>query len=208
MKFAAVLLAIAAGAAAQTWEAGVLGGYGVYVNNPKFTSPFGSAKAGLGRGPVAGAFLIQNLYRYVSGEIRYAYQRGSLTLSSGSRRAKFSGDSHAIHYDWLIHTVPREAKVRPFFVAGAGFKLYRGTGVEKVVQPLEEVALLTRTSEWKPLVSAGAGVMWTVAPWARVRLEFRDYMTPFPQRVIEPVAGGSPGWVHDLTPTVSFSVRF
>ncbi len=208
MKIAAALLAIAAAAVAQTWEAGVLGGYGVYANSPKITSPYGSAGAGLGRGPVAGAFLLQNLYDYVSGEIRYAYQRGDLSLSSGSRRATFSGDSHAIHYDWLIHTAPREASVRPFLAAGAGFKLYRGTGAETVIQPLEEVALLTRTSEWKPLVSAGAGVVWTLAPWARLRLEFRDYMTPFPKRVIEPAAGGNPGWVHDLAPTLAFSVRF
>ncbi len=207
MKIAAALLALAAAASAQTWEAGALGGFGVYANHPKLTSPSGSAEAGFGDGPVAGAFLIQNLYRYVSGEIRYAWQRGDLSLSSGGRKATFRGDSHAIHYDWLIHTAPPEAKVRPFLAAGAGFKLYRGTGAETVVQPLEEVGLLTRASEWKPLVSVGAGVAWNVAPWARLRLEFRDYMTPFPKRVIEPVAGGN-GWVHDLVPTLSFGVRF
>lgn len=208
MRVAAFILLLAAAAAGQTWEAGVLAGYGVYANRPTITSPNGSAEAGLGNGPVAGAYLIQNLYRYVSGEIRYAFQRGDLSLSSGSRRATFGGDSHAVHYDWLVYTAPREAKLRPFFAVGAGFKLYRGTGTEVLVQPLEEVALLTRTSEWKPLVSAGAGVAWTVAPWARIRVEFRDYMTPFPRRVIEPISGGGTGWVHDLVPTVSFGVRF
>ncbi|HOL71032.1 MAG TPA: hypothetical protein PLA43_00905 [Bryobacteraceae bacterium] len=207
MKVAALLLAFASAAFAQTWEAGVLGGFGVYANRPKLTSPAGSAEAGLGDGPVAGAFLTQNLYRYVSGQIRYSWQRGDMSLSSGSRKATFSGDSHAIHYDWLIYALADEAKVRPFAAAGAGFKLYRGTGSETAVQPLQEVALLTRTSEWKPLVSLGAGVVWNATPWARLCIEFRDYMTPFPTRVIEPIEGGG-GWVHDLVPALSFGFRF
>ncbi|MGE5567861.1 MAG: hypothetical protein ACM3S5_02385 [Rhodospirillales bacterium] len=207
MKIAALSLALATAAFAQTWEAGVLGGFGVYANRLKLTSAAGSAEAGLGDGPVAGAFLNQNLYRYVSGQIRYSWQRGDMSLSSGSRKATFRGDSHAIHYDWLFYALPDEAKVRPFAAAGAGFKLYRGTGRETAVQPLQEVALLTRTSEWKPLVSLGAGVAWNAAPWARLCVEFRDYMTPFPKRVIEPIESGG-GWVHDLVPTLSFGFRF
>jgi hypothetical protein len=198
----------AVAAAAQTWEAGVLAGYGVDLNHPKITSPLGLAQASMGKGPVAGAFLIQDLYEQVSGEIRYTWQLGGLRLSSDSRSAAFSGDSHAIHYDWLIYTKPRDSNMRPFVAAGAGVKVYRGTGIETVVQGLEDVALLTRTSEWKPLISVGAGVVWRAASWAQMRLEFRDYITPFPKRVIEPIAGGSVGWIHDLAPTISLGVRF
>lgn len=208
MKRIAGLFFLALTACAQNWEVGALAGGGFSINHPKINSPFGSAEAGIANGPVFGAFLTQNLYKHVSGEIRYVYQRGDLELSSGSRQATFRGDSHTIHYDWLLHAAGREAKVRPFLAAGAGFKLYRGTGAETMHQALEEVALLTRTREWKPLVSVGAGVAISLSRWARLRLEVRDYLTPFPRRVIAPIAGNAPGWLHDLTPTVSLSIRF
>lgn len=193
---------------AQNWEAGALAGGGFYVNHPKIAGPSGSAEAGIGNGPVFGAFLTQNLYPRLSGEIRYEYERGDLRLSSGSRQAAFGGDSHALHYDWLFFTAPRTAKVRAFVAVGAGFKLYRGTGTETLHQTLEEVALLTRTREWKPLVSAGAGVTFSLARRMRLRLEVRDCLTPFPQRVIAPVSGSGPGWLHDLMPMIGLSIQF
>lgn len=202
------LLFLAMTAGAQNWEAGVLAGGGFYITHPRIDGPFGSAEAGIGSGPAFGVFLTQNLYRRLSGEIRYAYHRGDLQLSSGGLRAAFRADSHALHYDWLLHTAGRDARVRPFVAAGAGFKLYRGTGTETLVQTLQEVALLTRTREWKPLISAGAGVTLAISRWARLRFEFRDYMTPFPARVIAPVAGGGGGWLHELSPTVALSLRF
>lgn len=208
MRRVAVFFFLALTACAQNWEAGVLAGGGFSLNHPKIASPFGSAEAGIANGPAFGAFLTQHLYQHLSGEIRYVYQRGDLRLSSGSRRAAFRGDSHALHYDWLLHAAGREAKVRPFAAAGAGFKLYRGVGTETMHQTLEEVALLTRTREWKPLVSVGAGVVISLGRWARLRLEVRDYFTPFPKKVIEPLAASTPGWLHDLTPTLSLGIRF
>jgi hypothetical protein len=202
------LLFLAMTAGAQNWEAGVVAGGGLYVNRPHLGGASGGAEAGIGRGPAFGVFLTQNLYRRLSGEIRYAYHRGDLQLSSGSLRAAFRADSHALHYDWLLHLADRDARVRPFVAAGAGFKLYRGTGTETLVQTLQDVALLTRTREWKPLVSVGAGVTLAISQRARLRLEFRDYMTPFPARVIAPVAGGGGGWLHELSPTVALSLRF
>ncbi|MGA2324869.1 MAG: hypothetical protein ABSH05_01145 [Bryobacteraceae bacterium] len=202
------LLFLALTAWAQNWEAGVLAGGGFYIDHPRIGGPQGGAEAGIGSGPAFGAFLTQNLYRRLSGEIRYAYHRGDLELSSGSRRAAFRADSHALHYDWVLHMAGRDAKVRPFVAAGAGFKMYRGTGTETVYQTLQEVALLTRTREWKPLLTAGAGVTVAISTSARLRLEFRDYMTPFPARVIAPAAGGTAGWLHDFAPTIGLSIRF
>lgn len=201
-------LFLAVTATAQNWEAGVFGGSGFYINHPRISGPSGNAEAGIGGGPAFGAFLTQHLYRRLSGEIRYAYHRGDLQLSSGSLRAAFRADSHALHYDWLLHMAGRDAKVRPFFAAGAGFKLYRGTGTETLVQTLQDVALLTRTREWKPLVSVGAGVTVAISGRARLRVEFRDYMTPFPARVIAPVTGLGGGWLHELSPTIALILRF
>jgi len=42
-----------------------------------------------------------------------------------------------------------------------------------------------------------------------LRLEFRDYITPFPREVITPAMGAEiKGWLHDFVPTVGFGFKF
>lgn len=42
-----------------------------------------------------------------------------------------------------------------------------------------------------------------------LRLEFRDYITPFPSDVVAPAPGARiKGWLQDFVPTVGISVRF
>jgi TPP-dependent trihydroxycyclohexane-1,2-dione (THcHDO) dehydratase len=109
----------------------------------------------------------------------------------------------------LVHATPREARLRPFIAFGGGIKYYRGTGAEQEFQPLQNFAVLTRTSEWLPMLSVGGGVKFRIAKHALVRFDFRDYMTPFPTRVILPAGGSSvSGWLHDLTPMVGISAFF
>ena len=56
------------------------------------------------------------------------------------------------------------------------------------------------------MLSVGGGVKFRIAKHALVRFDFRDYMTPFPTRVILPAGGASvSGWPHDLTPMVGIS---
>lgn len=204
---AALFWLAGAGLAQQTWEAGLVVGGGFYLDRT-FSNALGKAKAGFGEGVAFGGFLAQNLYRHVSGEIRYAYQRGDLRVSSGGRSASFRGDSHAFYYDFLIHRAPADASRQLFFVGGAGFKRYRGTGAETVTQPLSEFALLTQTSEWKPLISAGAGVKFKLSRRAWLRLEVRDNLTPFPQKVVTPATGTTVhGWLHDIVPAIGLSVE-
>jgi hypothetical protein len=205
---AAALLAAGAACLAQEWEVNGLAGGGAY-RNVDLANRFGRATVGLTPGALFGASLVQHYYRYVSGEIRWAFQRSDLKAASGAETVKFRGSAHAIHYDWLIHTRPREAPLRPFFAAGAGFRNFRGTGAESAYQPLSQFALLTRTTEWKPLVSLGAGVRVRLSARISLAAEFRDYLTPFPRKVIEPVGGSSlDRWLHDFVPSLALGIRF
>jgi Outer membrane protein beta-barrel domain len=201
--FSGALLAPAA--LAQRWDFGLFGAGAIY-NSQSVTLGSASASAGFSNGFGGGVWVGQNHYRYVGGEIRYGYLRNDLKLNAGSTTATFGGEAHAIHYDFLLYTKPVGAKVRPYFAGGGGLKIYRGTGTEVVSQPGSQFALLTRTTDARPMISVGTGVRWTISPRMGVRIEFRDYMTPFPKGVIAPNSGAKVGgWIHDFLPMVGLS---
>lgn len=207
-KLPLIALLIVGSCAAQEWEAGGAAGYGFYKNG-KLTTPAGEGSAGFRHGVAFGAVLGNDLYRLVGGEFRYTYIDNTLKLSLGGQEARFGGESHAFHYDFLVHAAPREAVVRPFLAAGAGAKFYRGTGQERAIQPLMQFAVLTNADDWQPLVSIGGGVKVRVAENVLVRFDFRDYATPFPERLITPMRGSSVGgWVHNLVPMFGVSAIF
>jgi len=211
MTLAAILLVNPAGklaAQGPIWEVGAAGGGSIYLNK-SFDARSGSATAGFGNSFGVSAWLGHNLHRYVSGEFRYTYQNNGPLVEAEGRDVTMSGRSHAVHYDVLVHTSERGASIRPFFTAGFGTKGYWGTGEESQFQPLQDYALLTRTSEWKPLVVFGGGVKIKIGERSQLRLELRDYTTPFPKNVVAPAPGADlGGWIHNLAPMVGFSVVF
>jgi opacity protein-like surface antigen len=185
---------------AQKWEFGA-GGGGSFYKSQTVTNGPANGSAGFSKGFVATAILGQNLYRHLSGEIRYTYGRNDLALASGGAKVSFAGQSHAICYEFLIHSAPAGAKVRPYVAAGGGAKMYQGTGTETTYQNLSNLALLTRTQEWKGLLTFGGGVKYQVSKRALLRVEFRDYFTQFPKQVIEPNRGSKVGsWIHNFVP--------
>lgn len=185
---------------AQNWEVGGGAGGGFYNTLPA-TSFAGQAAAGIARGPAFTAYLGQRLYPHLSGEIRYAYGAGDLTLGSAGAEARFRSVSHTFHYDVLVHPAKERGRVRPFLAAGGGYKLFRGTGEESAYQPLSSLALLTQAQEWKPVVTAGGGVAFALSRHVKVRAEFLDYMSPMPSKVITPAPGAKlGGWLHQMTP--------
>jgi hypothetical protein len=195
-------------ALAQEWELGAHGGFG-FSKNPGVTSTAGVGTAGLKQGPAAGVFAGNNMYERVSGEFHYVYRSSNLRATGAGQEAGFGGDSHIAHYDLLYHTADRDARIRPFVAGGAGLRYYRGTGTESAFQPAARFALLTKTQELKPLVSVGGGVKVAVSDSTYLRLEVRDYVTPFPREVIAPAPGAKlKGWLHDFVPMVGFGVRF
>jgi hypothetical protein len=202
------LMAMAPSAMAQKWEFGGGVGGSFYLSRD-ISNGSAKASAKIDTNVASGVWLGENLGNKWGGEIRYDYQRGDLQLKSGAASTSFTGDTHAVHYDILWHATPRGSKVRPFLAAGAGFKVYRGTGTELQSQPLSQFALLTKGNELKALLSLGAGVKWQVAPSLQVRLEVHDYITPFPKEIIAPNVGSHvSGILQNIVPMIAIAYTF
>jgi hypothetical protein len=202
------LLAMAPAALAQKWEVGVAGG-GSFYTSKTFKNAISNADASLSNGLAASAWLGNNSNGVISGELRYDYEHTNLKLSSGGTNVSFGAMTNAIHYDLVLHFAPSESHIRPFVAAGAGVKLFSGTGKEQEFQPLSNIALLTKTSEVKPLVSVGGGVKVSLTPAVQLRLEAHDFLTPFPKSVIAPAQGSTiGGWLQDFVVMAGLSFTF
>lgn len=204
-----VALALAGACAAQEWEVGGMASYGFY-RDLTAAGPAGSALAGFNNGTAYGAVLGYNSAGRFSGELRYSYLNSDLKLSSGGTSATFSGIAHAIHYDVLFHPrVHHGSRILPFAAAGFGIKDYIGTGTESAYQPLENIALLTKTHEVTPMISVGGGIKMVLGARLLLRAEMRDYITTFPTHVITPLPGTHIGrWLNDFVPMVGISYVF
>ena len=193
---------------AQPWELGGVVGFGAY-RNASATNATGSAQAGPATEIAAGIVIGEDRYRHLGGEFRYTFRDGDLRLKSGGQEAAMEGRAHAIHYDLLIHAAPKGSKLRPFAAVGGGVKVYQGTGKEAAFQPLSSFAFLTKTDQVEPLISFGGGVKYLVGKHAQLRADFRDYVTPTPNRLFAPAPGAKiHGWLHDFVPLVGVSYVF
>lgn len=203
-----LLLGAASAALAQQWEVGGMAGAGFLKGIP-VTSPAGAATAGFETGGAFGGFFGQNLYKHLSGELHYNYLQSNQKLTAGSTEVTFAGQSHAIHYDLVLHTSSRHAKVQAFVAAGGGLRVFRGTGKEAAYQPLNQYAILSRTQVVKPMASVGGGLKFAITRNVCLRTEFRDYITGFPTDLIAPSPGAKiSGLLHDFVPMVGLSVLF
>jgi len=206
--FVCALLAVVPSAWGQKWEFGGGVGGGFYASND-VTSGGASASAKIQTNLVGSAWVGSNGHGHLGGELRYDYQNGPLELSQGSNKATFSGVSHAIHYDFLYHFTDGESRVRPFVSAGAGIKIYRGTGTEVAFQPLSNFALLTKDQDLAGMLSVGAGVKFSIMPHVQLRLDVHDYVTPFPKQIIAPAANAKvSGWMQDIVPMAGLAFTY
>ncbi len=201
-----ISLLLPAACLAQTWEVGAAGGYSFY-RNVGVSSRAGSAKAGFGNGAAFSAVGTHNVRDHWGGEFRYLYGANDPKLYDGVN-ARLSGDTQAFVYDFLVYGAGKEAPMRPFLAAGAGGKLFRGTGPEIAFQPGSNIAVLSHTSEVKPVVSFGGGLKFAMGKWGIFRLDFRDHASPLPQKVIAPMppTGRTSGWLHDFVVLAGFSL--
>jgi len=189
---------------AQGWEIGALAGGGIGRD-----ATYGSALGGVAPGPAFGVSLGEDWGDRLGGEIRYAFLLQELRLTSGATDVKYGAQSHALHYQLMVYAGQRSSKVRPYALGGGGYKGYIGTGQEVAYRPLMDQALLTKTSEWKPMAVAGGGIKVAISPRLSLRLEVSDQMTPAPKKVITPAAGvKASGWIHDIVPMVALVYRF
>jgi hypothetical protein len=202
-----MILAGAPAAFAQRWEFGGGAGGGFYTGKD-ITSPAGTASAKINTGIAASAWVGQTGSKRLGGELRYDYSRGDLALNGNGQQATFGSETHAMHYDLLWHFAKSpEAHVRPYVLAGAGVKIYRGTGEEQITQPLSKIALLTHAQDLVALVSVGTGIKMQLSDRIQLRLELHDFLTPFPKQVITPAlnASGASGWINDFVPMIGLS---
>jgi hypothetical protein len=201
-------LTVSSACLAQKWEAGGAGGYGWYVN-PSIRNSIGSAQAGFPAKGAIGALFGNNMYEYVGGEVRYLFRFGGPELRFGGTQANMTGYTNVITYDLLVHLRPRDAKVRPFVAGGAGIKVYSGTGLVSVGQPLVGFALLKPVNEVEPAISVGGGLKYLVARHTLLRVDFRTYMTPLPNQIFRPTGFSAiHGWVYDFVPMAGISYVF
>jgi hypothetical protein len=203
LSLAAALVTVP-GVYAQRWEFGG-GGGGSFYNSQTISGPRGSADAGFNGGFAGTAYLGQAGNRF-GGEVRYTYLKNDMKLTGSGTNFTFSGQSQAIHYDFLVYMTKSGAKARPYFSVGGGVKGYQGTGPDMAVQPVGSIAVLTRTTQWKPMVTFGGGVRFQVGEHVVLRTDLKVYTTQVPEDVITPVNGSKvSGWYFNFVPLVSLA---
>jgi len=192
----------------QQWEVGGSAGWGHY-RDVNVTTATATGKAGFAPGIAFGAVVGNQMNRWVGGEARYTFRSDDLRVSSGSVKATSQAQSHAAHYDVLVHATKTESSVRPFAAIGAGAKIYRSTGPQSLAQPLRNLVVMARGTEAQPLVSAGGGVKISMSRHAILRLDARDYFTPRPSNLlVTPATTKVGGWMHDFVFLVGISTVF
>jgi hypothetical protein len=193
---------------AQEWEVGGVGGAG-FMNGLTVANASATATTGFRSGAAFGVLVGHNLYPHLSGELRYTYQMSDLKLSGGGADVTFKGVAHVFHYDLLYFPASHRARLQPFVALGGGVKDYRGTGKEAAYQPLHNFALLTHTTDLRPLISAGGGFKYALNHRTFLRVEVRDYITPFPSKVIAPAPGAKvPSWLQEFVPMFGIGFTF
>jgi hypothetical protein len=203
-----LLLNAAAVLSAQNWEVGGSVGYN-RTFDVKVVRDGVSGETGFKSGVAFGGLLGNDVTDRIGGEVRYTFMKSDLRVSSGSVEATAAAQSHALHYDFLVHAAPRGESVRPFAAFGAGVKYLRGTGVEPVFQPLSSLVVLTHTNEALPVISAGGGLKFSLSRRVLARIDFRDYMTPYPNALLAlPPNSRAGGWMHNLVVMVGISGLF
>ena len=207
LRLGSLVVSVATACLAQQWEIGGLGG-GSFMTHATVDAAAGSATAGFQPGAAVGCFA-GNFGERFGGEVRYLFLQSGLKLSSAGSQATFGGAAHIIHYDFIVHPKRREGAIMPYLAGGAGVKVFRGTGQETAYQPLQQFAFLTKTQQVVPLISVGGGIKVSLRSKMLLRAELRDYITPFPTKVIAPVPPAKiGGWLHDFVPLVGISFAF
>jgi Outer membrane protein beta-barrel domain len=193
---------------AQSWSIGAAGGFGFY-HDATISNAAGSASAGFGPRFAAGAVLGEDVGEHFGGELRYTFRDGDSELRFSGREANLDANAHALHFDFLAYATGKRARLRPFLAGGAGIKRYMGTGQVDPAQPLRSFATLAHADEVKGMVSFGGGVKALLGDHWLVRVDFRDYATPFPENVIVPTPGAKVhGWLHDFVPMLGVDWTF
>jgi len=204
----AFLLAAMSVGLAQENQFGVAGGFGFY-RDATLTNSSGTARAGFGPRFAASAVISRKFRNQLGADLRYTFQDGDSELRSGSVEANLDAHAHAIEGDLLLYLRGPEHRLQPYVSGGFGIKVYQSTEVPANSRPLTNFATLVHGSQTVPLVTMGSGMQYPISSAWSVRIDLRDYATPFPDRLF-PAAPGArvSGWLHDFVPLIGISRRF
>jgi hypothetical protein len=145
----------------------------------------------------------------MSGEIRYDFFQSNLKLSGAGTSASFTGIAHAVHYDLIWHTRRKDSPTQYYLAVGGGMKLFQGLGSPEAYQPLMQFGYFTRTNSIKAMGTVAAGMTYRLAPRMFLRVELRDFISPFPTAVLTPAPGTKYGSIlNNLTPMAGISYVF
>lgn len=199
------LVLFAVSGQAGEWEASGGAGFGMY-HPLSYSTAAGSAEAGIGPRYALNAAIGRQFAGRFAAEAVYTFQDGDFEISSGGSKTAYDANTHATHGDVLVY-FGRWKGFRPYVAAGAGVKFYRGLE-QPGVRPLGEFGSFRRATDTRPLLLFGGGVEWALSSHFGLRLDARDYTTPFPASVIVPAGGAHvSGWLHDFVPVLSITVR-
>lgn len=138
------------------WEVGAAGGFG-FMRNATISNPTRSVSAGFDNRFAAGVVIGQNCYQHFGGEFRHTFRDDDVVLKGAGQKVNMDGNSNLVLCDLLLYALGKSSRIRPFDAAGAGIRLFGGTGHEYINQPSGDFALLTGTTQVKPLISVGGG---------------------------------------------------
>jgi hypothetical protein len=149
------------------------------------------------------------MYEYIGGEVRYLFQFGGPRLRFNGTDLTATGYSNLITYDFLFHLTNRESKFRPYVAGGAGVKIYTGGQLSFASRPFPGSAALFPDNQVEAAISVGAGLKYRVHRHVLLRLDFRTYMTPFPNQILRPTGISQVhGWVYNFVPLGGVSFVF
>jgi hypothetical protein len=189
-------------------EIGATGGFGFY-QDATITNAVGSARAGFGPRFVLGGVVGWDWRQHFAIEGRYIYQDGDAALRSQGTEANLDGDAQLVLGELIFSPQPKRSRFRFFGAVGGGIKVYQAGPLSSNVQPLTDFATLQKANQAEPLISFGGGIKYALSERWLVRVEFREYTTTFPTRVITPSAGARlHGWMDDIVPTLGISRTF
>jgi len=192
---------------AADWQVTGAAGFGAY-HYLTYQAPAGAASAGIGPRYALEATIGRQFGGRFAVEAAYSFQDGDFEIASGGRKTAFDANAHAVHVDLLVYLRRRSAALRPYAVAGAGAKFYHGVEAMNP-RPLAEFGSFRDGIDTRALASFGGGVEWAPWPHWALRLDVRDYATPFPATVIVPAPGSNlSGWLHDLVATAGITLRW
>jgi hypothetical protein len=192
---------------AQNTHLGIATGFGFY-HDATLAGSQGTAHAGFGPRFVASVVVGHRFSNHVGVDARYTFQDGDSELRSGGVEANLDAHAHSFLGDLLMY--PRvDSRLQPFAAIGFGAKIYQATELLAGPRPLANFAILVNGSQAEPLIAFGGGVKFDLLSHCLVRLDLRDYATPFPKELFSTAPGVSiHGWLHDFVPIVGISRRF